>query len=63
MGKINIKEASEKILNFFSSTRNEVKMLAAACGYESIYDLKRNDLIPLTQAMARITRLPFVGID
>lgn len=61
--KINIEEASEKILNFFSSTRNEVKMLVAACGYHDVYDLKKTDLIPLTQAMACITRLPFVGID
>lgn len=59
--KLNIDEAAEKIANFFNNSREEVKMLAAACGYDNIHDLKKTDLIPLNSEIAKITGLPFVG--
>ncbi len=57
--KLNIDEAAGKIANFFKASREEVKMLAAACGYNNIYDLKKEDLIPLNSEIAKITGLPF----
>ncbi len=59
--KLNVDEAAEKVANFFKSSREEVKMLAAACGYDNIYDLKKEDLIPLNSEVAKITGLPFIG--
>lgn len=61
--KLNRDEAAVKIVNYFQSSRQEVKMLAAACGYDNIYDLKREDLVPLTSEMAKITGLPLPGIS
>jgi glutamate synthase domain-containing protein 2 len=61
--KLDVDEAAKKIANYFKSTRNEVKMLAAATGYNNIYELKKEDLIPLTKEMSEITGLPFIGIE
>lgn len=57
--KLNIDEAAQKVANFFKASREEVKMLAAACGYDNIYDFKKTDLIPLNSEIAKITDLPF----
>jgi glutamate synthase domain-containing protein 2 len=60
--KLDIDEAAQKVANYFISARNEVKMLAAACGYNNIYDLEKTDLIPLTKEVTEIMGMPFIGM-
>jgi len=52
--KFNEKENAQKIADFFEASREEVKMLTAACGYDDIYKLNKKDLIPLTHEVAQI---------
>jgi glutamate synthase domain-containing protein 2 len=61
--KLNIEEAAKRVSNYFKAARSEVKMLAAACGHSSVYELNKDDLMPLTREMADITGMPLIGME
>jgi glutamate synthase domain-containing protein 2 len=61
--RLNVDEAAQKVANFFLKCNEEIKMLAAACGYDDIHKLSRNDLRPLTLEASMITGLPLSGMS
>lgn len=60
--RLDVAKAAEKVRNFFLKCNEEVKMLAAACGYDSIYSLARKDLRSLTSEMSYITGIRMPGL-
>jgi len=59
--KLNVDEAAQKVANFFLKCNEEVKMLAAACGYDDIHKLSVEDLRALTFEAQVITGIPMSG--
>ncbi len=58
--RLNIDEASKKIVNFLNACNEEVKMAAAACGKENVHELDREDLRSLSLRLSQITEIPLV---
>ncbi|MDI6826611.1 MAG: glutamate synthase-related protein [Candidatus Aenigmarchaeota archaeon] len=58
--KLNIEDASRKVVNFLQACTEEVKMATAACGKKDAHDLNRNDLRSLNLTVSKITGIPLV---
>ncbi len=61
--KLNVDEAAQKVANFFLKCNEEVKMLAAACGYDDVHKFSRKDLRPLSLEASMVTGLPLPGMS
>jgi glutamate synthase domain-containing protein 2 len=48
-------KAEQKVANFLNSITEEVKMIAAACGYDDVHKLNRNDLRCLDSEISKLT--------
>jgi glutamate synthase domain-containing protein 2 len=59
--KLDLDTAAEKVANFFKHCTEEIKMLAAACGYDDIHKLSVDDLRSLTLEAQVITGIPMSG--
>jgi len=58
--KLNIEDASRKMVNFMTACTEEVKMAAAATGKKNIHELSRNFLRSLDLTTSKITGIPLV---
>lgn len=63
MKRLDIDEASERVVNFFHAMTLEVQMLARACGKADVHDLDPEDLRALTFEASMITGVPLVGTN
>jgi glutamate synthase domain-containing protein 2 len=58
--KLDVGEASKKVVNFLRACTEEVKMAAAACGKKNIHELNRRDLRSVDLTVSKITGIPLV---
>jgi len=58
--KLNIDDASKKVVNFLKACNEEVKMVAAACGKKNVHELDKEDLRSLSLITSQITGIPIV---
>lgn len=58
--RLNIKDATEKVVNFITACTEEVKMAAAATGKRNIHKLSKKDLRALDLTVSKITGIPLV---
>jgi len=58
--KLNIDDASKKVVNFLKACNEEVKMVAAAVGKKNIHELDKEDLRSLSLIVSQIIGIPLV---
>ncbi len=58
--RLNVEEAARKVANFIRACTEEVKMIAAACGYDNVHKLSKSDLRALNELIAKLTGVELV---
>ncbi len=61
--RLDVEEASERIVNFLNSMHLEMTMLAKACGKGDIHNLEPEDLRAMTVEAAAMAKVPLAGTD
>jgi len=59
--KLDIEQASQNIANFVENSTEEMKMIAGACGENSIYKLNKGHLRALSSEISKISKIKFIG--
>lgn len=57
-----IENSAEQLFNFFQSTRELMKVIARACGYNDFRLFNRGDLTTFNHDMHRLTGIAYAGI-
>ena len=58
--RLNVEEAARKVANFIGACTEEVKLIAAACGYDNVHKLSKSDLRALNETIAKVTGVELV---
>lgn len=57
-----IDSSAQQLHNFFTATNSLIKVIARACGHDSVTKFNRNDLSTFDFEMHRLTGIPYAGI-
>ena len=61
MARLDIEEATERVINYLNTLTMETQLIARACGKWDVHDLEPEDLRALTLESSFITGVPMVG--
>ena len=61
--RIIIEQSAKQLFNFFDATNDLMKVVARACGHDSVTKFNKNDLSTLSFEMHQISGIPFAGIN
>ena len=59
--KLDIEKASQDIANFIKNSTEEMKMIAGACGENSVHKLNKGHLRALSSEISKISKIKFIG--
>jgi glutamate synthase domain-containing protein 2/CDGSH-type Zn-finger protein len=61
--RLDIEQSSERLNNFLRASVDLMKVMARACGHRHLNHFNRDDLATLDWSMARLSGIPFSGLD
>ena len=61
--RLNIDRSATQLNNFLRASVDLMKVMARACGHDHLQQFNRDDLATLDWSMARLSGIPFSGVD
>jgi len=61
--RLDVEQASERLNNFLRASVDLMKVMARACGHSHLRQFNREDLATFDWSMARLSGIPFSGLD